>query len=229
MQRQKISQIQTLALADSPPDSSSANCKDTRVSDEALLNRFVQQGDRGCFEVLMRRYQYEVYNYLRRYLGDEDLAEDAFQLTFISVFRKGKQFDPKRRFRPWLYGIATNQAIDLKRSVNRKPHFSLDAPVAYPPGREMSSSHNLPDHRQVDGDMLERAELREQIHLALDQVGEPGKSALDLIYLRGMAYKDAAEALNVPVGTVKSRVHSAIRKLSEIWQRTIGKKEELDH
>jgi RNA polymerase sigma-70 factor, ECF subfamily len=200
---------------------------DASLSDEALLNRFVELGDRQCFETLMRRYQYEVYNYLRRYLGDDDLAEDAFQLTFIRVFQKGCQFDASRRFRPWLYGIATNQAIDLKRSAGRKPLYSLDVPLTQTPGREISNSHNLPDHRQDDGDTLEQAELSEQLRLALDQVGEPGKSALNLIYLEGMAYKDAAKALNVPVGTVKSRVHSAVRKLAEIWQRTIGKGQDL--
>jgi RNA polymerase sigma-70 factor (ECF subfamily) len=198
------------------------------IPDEALLERFVKYSDRRSFEILMRRYQFEVYNYLRRYLADDHLAEDAFQLTFISVFQKGQQFDCSRRFRPWLYGIATNQAIDLKRSISRKPHFSLDAPLSRSPGKEISNSDQLPDHRQIEGDLLEKTEMCDQLRSALEQVGEPGKSALDLIYLQGMAYKDAAKALNVPVGTVKSRVHSAVRKLSEVWQRTIGKKLEPD-
>lgn len=228
MQRLKSSRKDTEAATSCALATETMESLDARLSDEALLQRFVESGDRRCFEVLMRRYQYEVYNYLRRYLDDDHLAEDAFQLTFISVFQKGEQFDCSRRFRPWLYGIATNQAIDLKRSVGRKPHFSLDIPLSPSPGRELSSSHNLPDYRQGEGDSLEQAELSDQLRLALEQVGEPGKSALDLIYLKGMAYKDAAEALNVPVGTVKSRVHSAVRKLGEVWQRTIGKKHEFD-
>jgi len=191
-------------------------------ADEVLLRQFIELGDRECFETLMRRYQYEVYNYLRRYLGDDDLAEDAFQLTFINVFNKSLQFDLSRRFRPWLYGIATHQAIDLQRGLNRRQIRSLDAPLKYGHDRESSKADHVPDHRNIDEDLLERAELRQQVREALDEVGEPGRSALDLIYLQGLPYKEAAKALNVPVGTVKSRVHAAVRKLSAIWQRTVG-------
>ena len=201
----------------------SAVCQ-SPVSDEQLLRGFVEHGDRGCFETLMRRYQHELYNYLCRYLGDDELAEDAFQLTFISVFQKGHQFDRGRRFRPWLYGIATHQAIDLKRHKKRRPHHSLDSvPARNSTERLNCSAASLPDYRQDDGDVLERDELRQQMRAALDQVGEPGRSALDLVYLQGMPYRDAAEALNVPIGTVKSRVHGAVRKLSDIWRRTVGR------
>jgi RNA polymerase sigma-70 factor (ECF subfamily) len=62
-------------------------------------------------------------------------------------------------------------------------------------------------------------EFRERMRAAIEEVGEPGRGALELIYLQGLPYKEAAEILDVPVGTVKSRVHSAIRKLSTIWQR----------
>jgi RNA polymerase sigma-70 factor (ECF subfamily) len=192
------------------------------MSDEALLKQFVDMGDRECFEALMRRYQYEIYNYLRRYLGDENLAEDAFQLTFISVFRKSQQFDLSRRFRPWLYGIATHQAIDLQRSLSRRLTRSLDASVKFGHRRDVSKADHVPDHRNADSDLLEQAELQQQVRAALDEVGEPGRSVLDLVYLKGLPYKEAAKALNVPVGTVKSRVHSAVRKLSSIWQRTTG-------
>ncbi len=198
------------------------------ISDESLLGRFVHDGDMDCFETLMRRYQYELYNYLRRYLGNDDLAEDAFQLTFINVYQKGAQFDLSRRFRPWLYGIATHQAIDLQRSNSRRQIYSLDAPSPSDAERGLTPASRLPDHRANDGDILERAELCQQMRSALDEVGEPGKSVLDLIYLQGMAYKDAAKKLNIPIGTVKSRVHVAVRKLAGIWQRTLGQASEID-
>ena len=194
------------------------------LTDEALFGRFVETGDRGCFEVLVRRYQYEVYNYLRKYLEDDDLAEDAFQLTFISVFKKSRQFDLSRRFRPWLYGIATHQDIDLLRGLKRRPHRSLDAPIKHAQGGESTRADHVADHRCLDGDLLEQAEFRQKMRDAIDEVGEPGRSALDLVYLQGMPYRDAAKALNVPVGTVKSRVHAAVRKLAGIWQRTVGHK-----
>lgn len=195
--------------------------RSTVVSDEELLRKFVVSGDRNSFELLVKRYHHEIYSYLRRYLADDELAEDAFQLTFVRVYEKAEQFDSERRFRPWLYGIATNQAIDLKRRVKRRPHYSLDISSSTSDLRETTQASSIPDHRVSDKDVLEESELKDQIRQALDEVGEPGRSALELIYLQGLAYRDAAEVLNVPVGTVKSRVHSAIRKLGAIWQRNV--------
>ena len=192
---------------------------DRETTDEELLRRFVQAGDRQCFETLIRRYQHELYNYLRRYMADDSLAEDAFQLTFVSVYQKAGQFDPQRRFRPWLYRIAVHQAIDLKRSEKRRAVHSLDISSDLTSGRVTSEAATLADYRQPSGDPLVIDELRDSMRAAIEQIGEPGRSALELIYLQGMPYRDAAEILNVPVGTVKSRVHAAIRKLSSIWQR----------
>ncbi|GIW97450.1 MAG: DNA-directed RNA polymerase sigma-70 factor [Pirellulaceae bacterium] len=194
-------------------------------TDERLIARFVQDGDRACFETLVRRYQHELYNYLRRYLGDDVLAEDAFQLTFVRVFQRADQFDPQRRFRPWLYSVATNQAIDLRRRQSSRSCHSLDVPVATGDGRRIDHAAIIPDHRGGDEDPLVQQEFREQMHSAIAEIGEPGKSALELVYLKGMPYKDAAEVLQVPVGTVKSRVNAAIHKLSVVWKR---KKDKAD-
>lgn len=191
------------------------------LADELLLRRFVEADDRASFEILVRRYQHEIYNYLRRYLADDDLAEDAFQLTFVRVFQKAAaQFDLNRRFRPWLYGIATNLAIDLKRRDKRRAHQSLDVAICPQGSRGSTQAAYLPDHREQENDYLVEAEFREQMRAAIDEVGEPGRSALELVYLQSLPYRDAAEILNVPVGTVKSRVHSAIRKLAAIWHRS---------
>ncbi len=80
-------------------------------SDEELLACF-RKGRRDAFSVLVRRYEGELYGYLRRYLADGELAEDVFQNTFIQVFTKLDQYETGRPVRPWLYTIATHQAID---------------------------------------------------------------------------------------------------------------------
>lgn len=201
---------------------SDRSLSDRDFTDEELLRQFVQAGDRQCLEVLIRRYQHELYNYLRRYMADDSLAEDAFQLTFVNVYQKAGQFDPQRRFRPWLYRIAVHQAIDLKRSEKRRAVHSLDVPSGAANGRVTTEASTLADYRQPPGDPLVDDELRHNMRAAIEQLGEPGRSALELIYLQGMPYRDAAEILDVPVGTVKSRVHAAIRKLSSIWQRNTG-------
>lgn len=189
------------------------------VADEDLLRAFVETGDRHAFETLVRRYQSEIYPYLRRYMGDDDQAEDAFQLTFVKVYQKVEQFDFQRRFRPWLYGIATHQAIDLKRRNKRRMHASLDLGSSGDDARGASQAASIPDHRGPHRDPLEHDELKVKIRAAIEEVGEPGRSALELIYLQGLPYRDAADILNVPVGTVKSRVHAAVRKLANIWKR----------
>ena len=81
---------------------------------------------RGAFEHLVQRYEGELYSYLRRYLGDAQMAEDAFQTTFLQVHLKCDKYEPGRRVKPWLYTVATNQAIDTQRRNRRHKMVSLD-------------------------------------------------------------------------------------------------------
>ncbi|MBI3469295.1 MAG: sigma-70 family RNA polymerase sigma factor, partial [Planctomycetes bacterium] len=97
------------------------------ASDELLLRSYRDKGDRAAFEELVHRYERELYSYLRRYLGDADLAEDVFQATFFQVHQKCHLFEDRRSFRPWLYTIATHQAIDALRKLRRHRTVSLDA------------------------------------------------------------------------------------------------------
>ena len=97
----------------------------TICSDEDLLTRFCK-GQTEAFGALVRRYERELYGYLRRYLGDASLAEDVFQNTFLQVYVKSGQYEPGRPVRPWLYTIATNQAIDALRRNGRHQALSLD-------------------------------------------------------------------------------------------------------
>src|SRR5438874_9224446 len=97
----------------------------TVCSDEELLTRFCK-GQAEAFGALLRRYERELYGYLRRYLGDASLAEDVFQNTFLQVYVKSGQYEAGRPVRPWLYTIATNQAIDALRRNGRHQALSLD-------------------------------------------------------------------------------------------------------
>src|SRR6201987_4479359 len=97
----------------------------TVCSDEDLLTRF-RKGQTEAFGVLVRRYERELYGYLRRYLGDGALAEDVFQNTFLQLYVKSGQYEPGRPVRPWLYTIATHQAIDALRRNGRHQVLSLE-------------------------------------------------------------------------------------------------------
>src|SRR5438105_8452353 len=85
-----------------------------------------QAGETPAFAALVRRYERELYGYLRRYLGDANLAEDVFQNTFLQVYLKRDQYEAGRPFRPWLYTIATHQAVDALRRAGRHPTVSLE-------------------------------------------------------------------------------------------------------
>src|SRR3954467_14359447 len=97
----------------------------TSCTDEELLERF-RRGEADLFGVLVRRYERELYGYLRRYLGDAALAEDVFQNTFLQLYVKSGQYEKGRPVRPWLYTIATHQAIDALRRNGRHQAVSLE-------------------------------------------------------------------------------------------------------
>src|SRR6516162_8619399 len=86
----------------------------------------IQGGQREAFTVIVRRYERELYGYLRRVLGNGGLADDVFQNTFLQLYTKIDTYESGRRVRPWLYTIAKNQAIDALRRSGRHPTISLD-------------------------------------------------------------------------------------------------------
>src|SRR6478752_4468524 len=100
------------------------------TSDEVLLTRYREQGRPEDFDELVNRYQNELYRYLARYTGDPALAEDVFQNTFLQVHLKRGLYEDGRPVRPWLYSIATHQAVDALRKVGRHPTVSLDQRVS---------------------------------------------------------------------------------------------------
>src|SRR3954449_8018322 len=96
------------------------------LSDEALLSRYREEGRTDDFDELVHRYENELYRYLARYTGDASLAEDVFQNTFLQVHLKRGLYEEGRPVRPWLYSIATHQAVDALRKAGRHPTISLD-------------------------------------------------------------------------------------------------------
>lgn len=189
----------------------------TDWADEDLLLAYRSRGDRRAFEELVHRYEGELYNYLRHYLGDAEMAEDAFQATFLQVHLKCDQFEPGRRVRPWLYTVATNQAIDAQRRNRRHRTVSLDR-RAGGEGCDYDSGTlgELLDGRERDpGDLSESLEDGETVRRAVDELPEPLRQVVALVYYQGFKYREAADVLAIPVGTVKSRLHAAMGKLTQ--------------
>jgi len=190
------------------------------LSDEELLLGYRESGDSKLFSELVHRYEQELYSYLRRYLGDAEMAEDAFQATFLQVHLKGDQYEPGRAVRPWLYTIATNQAIDAQRRSRRHRMVSLDR-SGPKEGEEVGKLLDLLTSKEpTPTAQLSAAERAEWLHKTVDELPPPLKDVIHLVYFQELKYREAAEALNIPVGTVKSRMHAAVAKLNEAWNET---------
>jgi RNA polymerase sigma-70 factor (ECF subfamily) len=189
----------------------------TTCSDEDLLVRF-RGGTTEAFGVLVRRYERELYGYLRRYVGDGSLAEDVFQNTFLQLYLKSGQYEPGRPVRPWLYTIATHQAIDALRRNGRHQAISLEQHRAEPSDGEMRSLLETLENREPGP--LEKAsdeERRARVRASVDRLPEFLRQVLLLAYYQGLKYREIANILEIPVGTVKSRLHAALVKLQEAW------------
>lgn len=185
-------------------------------TDEKLLLSYQSKPEGRVFEELVHRYEKELFGYLRHYLGGAEMAEDVFQQTFLQVHLKCGQFEPGRKVRPWLYTIATNQAIDYQRRNRRHRLSSLDRAMRtsgeQKPGAWIELFGRSADEPTSGAESAERCE---SLHRAVESLPRVCKQVIMLVYFQGLRYREAAEVLSVPVGTVKSRLHAAMRKLTE--------------
>ena len=138
------------------------------LSDEEIVSTYLQSRNEHDFERLVHRYERELYTFLRRFLGDVQQAEDVFQATFLSVHLRMDQFEPGRRFRPWLYAIASNKAIDYMRRNRRHQVASLDAKISHGDSEDSMINHlsgnvATPDEKAINNETGSRvrAEVKE--------------------------------------------------------------------
>ena len=192
------------------------------ISDEQLLLRYTQ-GDAEAFASLMRRYERELFGFLARFLGDSTLAEDVFQETFLQIHISADAFDFSRRLKPWLFTIAANKARDALRRRFRRPAVELDAVVS----SDQDDVHFIdliPANIPPPGARIENQEASEAVQTIVRQMPENLRIVLLLSYFHEFAYKEIAEVLSVPLGTVKSRLHLAVKEFARQWTLT-GKKD----
>jgi len=191
-------------------------------TDEQLLAEY-RAGDKTKFAVLVLRYQRELYHFLVRFLGDRAAAEDVFQETFLQVHQSADQFDPQRRFRPWLFTIAANKARDLIRSQARRPANPLQASIS--PGDEESGEFIdlMQAAESMPGEPMEREELQQQVQKTVMSMPDHLREILLLSYFHQFPYKQIGDILDIPLGTVKSRLHAAVAHFADRWRANHGK------
>jgi RNA polymerase sigma-70 factor, ECF subfamily len=185
------------------------------ASDEELLLA-LQRGNREGFATLVRRYERELYVYLWRYLGDAELAADVFQNTCVAIFRKIRHYDPARSAKPWIYTIATNQAIDASRQRARRRDQVLTQD--HSDDGSPSFFEAIPQGGVGPGEQVVLTEQQQRIREALTDLNDSQRQVIVLTYFQGLKYQEAAEVLGVPLGTVKSRLNAAMNRLTEVWK-----------
>lgn len=170
---------------------------------ETRLVKLSLAGDRRAFSELVDMYKDKIYYLGYRMLGNVHEAEDIVQETFLRVFTNLERYDLAQKFSTWIYRIATNLCIDRLRK--RKANYSLDAEVEGGEGIDYYATLRSNDPLPEDSLML--SETQQTIRRAIDQLPEKYKAVVILRYLHDMSLQEIGEALDMPVTTVKTRVH----------------------
>ncbi len=172
------------------------------VSGGELLRGHLE-GDPQAFPALVRRYERELFGFLVRFTGDRTLAEDVFQEAFLQLHISAGAFDTSRRLKPWLFTIAANKARDALRSRSRKRAISLDATVSSDSTQETTYASLIPANIPAPDESLANLETRRAVQTIVQEMPENLRAVLVLCYFHDFPYKEIAEILGIPLGTVK--------------------------
>lgn len=190
-------------------------------TDETLIRQHLA-GDVAGFELLVRRHSQELFQFVQRFTGDSVAAEDVVQETFLQVHQSAASFDPNRRFKPWLFTIAANKARDYLRRRSRRREVAFDAPV----DASEAAGQRFLDLLSADGPLADEDLLLEEKRRLVRSVMEmmPAKlsEVLILAYYHRFPYKEIAEIVGIPLGTVKSRLHGAIVQFGRRYQEAVA-------
>lgn len=181
-----------------------------QASDTDLLAR-VQDGDEAALLALHDRYAGAVYAVAYRVLGDRMTAEEVAQDTFLRLWQKGHTYDPARGdFLPWLLTISKRRAIDMLRQRERRFSVRQDA-------FSLDEQPYLAETIPGTGPDRAQRELRQALVMALQDLPEAQAQVITLAYFYGMTHRDIAAHLDLPLGTIKTRLRLGMQKLRQSW------------
>jgi RNA polymerase sigma-70 factor, ECF subfamily len=187
-----------------------------QITDEQLIDSF-RSGDEKAFAELVRRYERELYGFLLRFLGRQAAAEDVFQEAFLQVHLSADRFETHRRFRPWLYTIAANKARDYLRREKRRPTVQLTGGSDDDDDGTRMLQEFVRDDTTPDV-VLHEKEQKELVRKVVAEVPDHLREILVLGYFEQLSYKEMAEVLSIPLGTVKSRLHAAVAMFGKLYR-----------
>lgn len=185
-----------------------------KLEDTALILAF-KKGRIGAFTQLVDRHQRSLINFFYHLSWDRQLAEDCAQEVFLRLYTHLGSYEPQAKFTTFLFRIARNLWIDRRRYENAhiRP-VSLESPLGFGESRVLRD--RLPDSTTTPVEMLEREERQEALRRAIDRLSEEQRTVLVLGEIQGLKYQEIGEILGIPVGTVKSRMHTAVERLKEM-------------
>lgn len=184
---------------------SSQEMLDASTWDEATILVDACSGDRRAFGLLVRRYQRQAYAVAYSFVGNRDDALELAQEAFARAYKAMDRFDASLPFYPWLYRIIKNTCLNHLKKRNRRGEVSLQA--------MQDSGFDVASHHEAADNSLHRSDLRTKLASALDQLPDDHREILILRHFQELSYKEIAECLGIPQGTVMSRLHAARKNL----------------
>jgi RNA polymerase sigma-70 factor (ECF subfamily) len=171
---------------------------------ETRLAKLARNGDRHAFAELVELYKDKIFHLAYRMLNNKHEAEDAVQETFLRVYTNLHRYDENQKFSTWIFRIATNHCIDRLRK-RKHTAYSLDAEMPDGEGNDYYSM--LASHDDLPEKQIILSETQQQIRKAIDALPEKYKAVVILRYLQDMSLQEISDVLDMPVTTVKTRVH----------------------
>ena len=188
-----------------------------KPTDSQLLTLY-KEGDDDAFREIVNRYKNPLYAFLRRFLNRQDLVEDVFQETFLQLYCSKDKFDVSRPLHPWLFTIAANKAKDALRKMQRESTMGMGA-IADAGGVSVDDVVNLlASYQTTPVDEATSSETAQRVREVIAKMPENLRGILILAYFEQFSYKQMAEILSIPIGTVKSRLHTAVVHFMKKWK-----------
>ena len=179
-------------------------------SDQALVER-VQKGDKRAFDLLVRKYQHKVVGVISRYISDWSECQDVAQEAFIRAYRAIGAFRGDSQFYTWVYKIAINTAKNYLVSQGRRPPTD---DIGVEDAVQLDGGARLKDRATPERELL-RQEIEQTVFATVEQLPEDLRTAITLREVDGLSYEEIAEAMNCPIGTVRSRIFRARDAIDE--------------
>ena len=194
-------------------DESLTPAQDKPVDSDALLVERAVAGDHKAFEMLVIKYQRRIQRLIGRMVRDVDLVEDIAQETFIRAYRALAQFRGEAKFYTWLYRIAVNTAKKALMDLKRNPTVSENASKS-DDDDETSRVENELTSSETPEAVLASKEIAQIINAAMEALPEELREAITLREIEGLSYEEISEAMDCPIGTVRSRIFRAREAIS---------------